>query len=644
MTHPDAVPRLRPGTSPTGSRPHDARFDIGPKRFRRVWVERGVPIRLADGTVLSADITRPAHRVGVPVTDLLPAIVTFTPYNKTLLTRVAPLLGLAQAAGPLLTRVVPPSPGGRATRRELLRTLGGGAIDLLRANRVLVSRGYVHVHIDVRGTGSSTGVLQIQSEREQLDSVEALRWVREQPWCDGDIGLYGISYSAISALHAAARRPEGVKAVFAMVGSTDPGNDLLMTGGAHTGFMIAWLAVVNAAKWVPTVPGLVASGAAGSYLRDRLASPLTRFADVVGLATRDEHPMNFADTDVTEAVVAVDRITAPTWIHSGWHDIFDRGNTRAFEQLRLSGGAKQLVMDDTFHITSGSGFGAPGNPQRLNELHCAFFDRWIKGIDNGIDEYGPVTVRQLGSGDWVRRDRFPHPEVSVQKWYLCAVPSGVAEHVAIDGSLVDIPARKRAHLDLPDRRPGFASQTTTSTLMGVPALLGRSWIVDDRSAERAAVVFTGAPLPADLLLSGTMNLHLRVLATGTEAFWVVTVCDVAPDGSSAVISRGALRSSRRALDPVASTWLDGELVGAEHPRTRESILPVLPDEPHELDIHLNATEAVLRAGHRLRVAVARRSWPRYQITPAMSRNIKGQAIILDPKQPSWLACQAVYPE
>lgn len=633
---------LRRGPTPAAHTPlaPNTRFDIGPALHPRIHLDRGVGITLSDGTILSADITRPADRHGTPIAEPLPTVITLTPYNKTLMTRANPLINVVSAVGPLIYRVVTPSAHGRAGGREMLRALGGGALESVRANRTLISRGYIHVAVDVRGTGTSTGRMSIMSEREQRDHLETLEWVRRQPWCNGDLAMTGISYLAITALQTAGHRPPGLKAVFALVGSEDPTRDLILTGGAQSTFTLGWLAAVNGGKWLPSIPGLRKTGAAGQYLRDRLASPFTRLGDMAAVMINDQHPEHFYHPDARLRRPDLENFTAATWIHAGWHDVFARSAPALHQRLRLPTGAAQLVVEDSYHVGPGTGFGSADHPQRLDELQCAFFDRWVKGKDNGIDEYGPVTVRQIGGG-WVSRDTYPHPAATLHRWYLSAHPSGAAPHAAADGSLRETPDRLPDRIRLPRKRPGIASQTTSWMLCGLPTLLGADWSIDDRTHEAAAVTFTGAPLPQDLLLSGPLNLHLRVVTTGTDALWAVTICDVAPDGTSSVIARGALRSSRRALDETASGYHDGELLTADHPLTAETVLPVRPGAPHDLDIDITPTEAILRAGHRLRVAVARTSWPRYFLTPAVTRHIKDQTIVLDPRHPSRLTFLAM---
>ncbi|MFW0789571.1 CocE/NonD family hydrolase [Gordonia sp. CPCC 205333] len=617
------------------------RFDIGPRKYPRRYVDRGAAIRLSDGTVLSADVTRPATARGKPVPDPLPTVVTFTPYNKMAISRGAPLFDLADQLGPLVSRVVGPTTTGRAGPRELIRALGGGGTDVLRASQTLVSRGYAYVMIDVRGTGSSTGVMEMFSEREQQDSIEALEWVRNQPWCNGDLALSGISYSAIVALQAAGNQPAGLKAVFAVEGSADVAKDWIQTGGAQSVFTIGWLAVVNFAKWAPSIPALLRAKVVRRFIGDRLRSPLTMLGTILGMAVKEDHIESYYNADAEKRPPKIEDITAPTWIHGGWHDIFARSNTEMFERLNLAGGAKQLVIDDAYHLNPGAGFGTDNHPQRLDELQCAFFDRWLNSRANGIDSYGPVTLRELGTGEWITSSAFPDPQARIERWYLSGQASGAACHAAIDGSLGPAKTTERIQLELPRRGIGFQSYATNVTAMGALSMLGKRWFSDNRASEAGSVTFTSQPLTNDVHLSGYLTLHLRVLAHGAEAFWAVTVCDVAPDESSAVLTAGALRSTRRAVDEIASLRVNGQLIRPEHPLTELSLLPVIPDEPHELDIELNATAALVAAGHRLRVAITRTSWPRHLLGPKVTKHIKGQAIVIDPLHPSWLSFQAV---
>ncbi|RLP32738.1 CocE/NonD family hydrolase [Nocardia seriolae] len=383
---------------PLESLPPDARFDIGPELYRHTHRLSDIPIRMRDGVVLSADLTRPGDRTG-PESEALPVVVNFMPYNK---------IFFRGSGGPLPRAIgcwVGPSERRRFAGRDLLHTPAGGLFDVLAANRTLVKRGYAYLMVDVRGTGSSTGRWDFFSANEQHDYLEVLRWAREQPWCNGQLALTGISYNAIAALVAAGLRPEGLEAVFAVEAGENPIRELGLTGGVPSPGMAAWIAAVNGFKWVPAVGGLLAGGTLWQYLRDRLTEPVSWLGRALTIALT-EHPDGYLNPTYAAKLPRLERIQVPTWLHGGWHDVYNRSNFRMYERLSLPEGHKQVVVDESYHVTPGRGHGAAGAPQRLDELQCAWFDRWLKGIDNGIDRYGPITVRQLG-GEWVSRDRFP---------------------------------------------------------------------------------------------------------------------------------------------------------------------------------------------------------------------------------------------
>ncbi|MEV6770071.1 CocE/NonD family hydrolase [Nocardia sp. NPDC051030] len=620
-------------------RPADARFEIGQEQYPAVHTDTTVTIPMSDGVILCADVGRPAYRREEPADGAFPVVVTFTPYNRMGNRSGARFARVAKRLG----RAVRGSDRRRFTGRDLVHTMAGGAMDVFATNRTLVSRGYVNVVVDVRGTGSSTGSWDFFSPREHRDYLEVLEWIREQPWCDGHLAITGISYGAIAGLIAAGQRPEGLDAVFAIVAGEDPVRELGLTGGVPTPGMAVWLAAVNIAKFLPSPRGMIRNRVLGPYVRDRLRDPASGLGLATRIATTDGHPDGFLNDQWQSRLPRFEDITAATWIHGAWHDVYNRSNFRMFDRLGLSGGAKQVLVDDGYHISFGSGFGETGNPPALDELQCAWFDKWLRGIDNGIEGYGPVTVRRQGGGGWISRPSFPDAAATVRRLYLAAEPSGSAAHAATDASLGDLPPQGPSFLPLPTVSAGAASNNTALMTMGALTLLGRRYGSDDRRAEAAAITFTTDPLLADLILSGPLNLHLRVEAGGTDAFWSVTVTDVEPDGASAPLTRGALLSSLRAIDEKHSTYVDDELVFPLHTLLAESVLPVVPGEPFDIDIEINPTEAVLRAGHRLRVAIAPRSSPRHLLTPSLKRKINGQTIILDPDHPSYLTYLAVDP-
>ncbi|WP_454175539.1 CocE/NonD family hydrolase [Gordonia sputi] len=615
----------------------------GPQVYPRVSIDRDVTLTMSDGVELRATIVRPATRFGDVVTTPYPAIININPYNRAAIdfidtTMHAPVIGGAvRAAARSVDATGTPLEG----LTTLTQVLAGGVIDVFGINRNLVRSGYAQIIVDVRGTGASHGKWEILGPREQQDSVEIIDWVSEQEWCNGKVGLAGWSYSAINSLQAADKRPPQLGAVFAVEGCDDIVRDIYITGGMPSAFIPAWLSVVNILKWVPNPSTLLRDVLRGNhfrYLRDRVASPATEIPSLLWgfLTARDDRIFDDPYFDARDP--QIDQIEAPTLTVGAWHDLFGRSATGIYERLNLEPGRKQLIVGDGYHFDVGSGYGGKFAPPRLDVLERAWFDRWLKGHANGVEHYGPVTLRQQG-GTWTAGQSFPRQGVAPRRLYLSSECSSSATHCVHDGSLQSTPCTDYTSLHVrPDVR-GLVSRDMTQVTAGATMALGKYFTSDARFQERGALSFTSAPVTQQTQISGSMNLRLNVATTAHEAIWAVTVNDVAPDGTSKVLTNGALSASNRALDPSKSTYAsDGSLVGAHHFLSRKRKLPVPPDAPVRIDVDLVPTDAVLEPGHRLRVDVYAASFPRYlTVVPDLVKaRGRRQRLVLDPEHPSHL--------
>lgn len=639
-----AHPLVRPGAlgrprrDPTGGedgRAWAALVESTPE-FPGVHIRRAVPIPVSDGTVLRAVVISPADDDGRPASYRFPVVLNVTPYNSLLLDVIDRLLEAPVLGRTLRTVSASIDLSGTPLEgvTEITRVIAGGAADLLTINRHLVRSGYVQVIVDARGTGQSAGVWDTLGPREQLDTLDVLRWVRSQDWCDGHVGMAGISYSAINSLQAAGS-PDGPDAVFAVEGSEDIVREIFATGGAPSVFIPLWLATVNALKWAPT-PHL--GTGIPRWLVDRLRSPATNVGNLVRGFLTGSDPRIYDDPSFDTIDPTIETIDVPTFLYGCWHDIFGGAAPDMYNRLTLERGRKQLLVGDGYHGNPGIGFGEPGFPPRLDVLERAWFDRWLRGVDNGIDRYGPVTLRQQGGG-WSAHGRFPAPKAVPRRLYLTADTSGTAGHARTDGSLTSEPPFRSASLRVAPGWRATISRDTTQVLAGVPAVLGGGFTYDNRFAERDALTFTTPPCRASVVLSGPANLHVTTVAFAREAFWAVMVCDVDPDGRSTVLTNGALLATRRAIDDDKSVRTDdGDYLVAHHPLTRESLLPVVPGEVTVLDIELLSTEAVLHPGHRLRIDLFAADAPRYvPILPDRLRTRwRAQDVVVDPANPSFV--------
>ncbi|MBF6327078.1 CocE/NonD family hydrolase [Nocardia transvalensis] len=625
----------------------------GPQQYPNINIQWDVPITMSDGTVLKANVYRPADAAGRPIDVQTPVIVSLTPYTKlvsNIVDHAISIPGLSDALINLL-RMIDLSGTPLSGVTDITKAFGGGELRSFTVDRQLIKSGYAQVVVDTRGTGFSQGVWDALREREQQDSVEVIDWASKQPWSDGKVGMSGISYSAINQLQAAQMHPPALKTLFTIVPGSDLNQDVLLPGnGFGITFISLWLTAINTLKWVPDAQSILTGKFDTKWLTDRIDSPLT-FMDLLlnayaSVRVEDMSPLmkdvltQFSSTRRAWLGHA-DQVQVPTFVVGGWHDLFTYSESKIYNDLPLPPGQKQLLMGNTYHINSGNEYGKPGLPPRVDVLQRAWFDKWLKGIDNGIDTYGPVTLRQQGGG-WITQDGFgpsaPAEEASqYRRMYLSANRSGTATSV-YDGSLTAGPNGDTARLTV---APGL---TTLCSNDSAQATVGELSIIDgcakdSRIAELNGLTFTSAPVAEPTSISGPIAVRLNTVQDAADGYWTVTVNDVAPDGQSTVLTSGQLLASARAIDEeLSSRSPNGDYTDPRPYASLDKRQPTVPGQPTTLDIGLSATEAVLQPGHRLRLDVfalnLAKSLP---MTPFLiDSGLKPEHVQLDPDAPSFV--------
>ncbi|MBF6061507.1 CocE/NonD family hydrolase [Nocardia terpenica] len=594
---------------------------LAPPRYPGVHIDWDVPITMSDGTVLKANVYRPADVAGRPIDTPTPTIVNLTPYTKlvsNILDSALAIPWLGEAILDLFRRFdLTGTPLAGIT--DITKAFGTGLPRTLAVDRNLIESGYTQIVVDVRGTGFSEGTVQFFGQREQRDTVEVIDWASRQPWSNGSIGMSGVSYSAVNQIQAADKQPPALKAIFPVEPGSDLMHDILAPGGGlNAGFVPGWLAAVDGLKLVPDLVSIAQGRFDWKWLADRAASPLTFFDLLIGaLFTPDVGHLPDSvksafdeNSPLRQGMVAhPDRIRVPTFVVGGWHDVFTNTEPLIYQQIPLPPGRKQLLMGNAYHINPGADFGTPGYPPRLDVLQRAWFDKWLKGIDNGIDTYGPITSQQIG-GLWTTTDRYPRAGVDYRRMYLSAAPSGTTGTSVHDGSLTPTDTFAPGRLTV---APGVTSlcsnDTATGTAGGGAIVAGCA--ADARPQELDGLTFTSAPVAAPTLISGPINVHLNTVYDATDGYWSATLNDVAPDGRSTVLSTGQLVVSLRAIDPARSTRsADGDLIDPYTKLTLDSRQPVVPGQPTTVDLGLTPTDAVLQPGHRLRADVYASNFPK----------------------------------
>ncbi|MFI9401711.1 CocE/NonD family hydrolase [Nocardia sp. NPDC052316] len=625
-----------------------AATEDGPQQYPNVFIEWDVPITMSDGTVLKGNVYHPADAAGQPISTPTPTIVNMTPYTKLGSMIADSMISIPWLSDAVLqvARDVDLSGTPFSGITDLTKALGGGLLRNFTVDRQLIKSGYTQVVVDVRGTGFSQGLWDLLRYREQQDTVEVIDWAVRQPWSTGDIGMNGVSYSGLNQLQVAAKNPPALKAIFPVVPSRNPFRDLVAPGGSiGVTFMPAWLAAVNGGKLVPDLASVLRGQFDMKWLMDRLADPFTFVDALVNvLITPDINQLNpkvqevlHSDSPFRQAwETDPTRITVPTFVTGGWHDVFVNSQADVYRRIPLPPGQKQLFVGDGYHISNGNESGRPGLPPRMDVLQRAWFDKWLKGIDNGIDEYGPVTVRQQGGG-WITAPSFPQPGAEHRRMYLSAVPSGTATSVH-DGSLFAAPSPSVDRLTVAPGLTGLCSRDAAQQTIGVLSIINACGL-DSRIQELNGLTFTSAPVAEPTTISGPIAVRLNTVQDATDGYWVATVNDVAPDGQSTVLSSGQLVASLRAIDEGRSTRLpNGDYTDPVPDLSLDSRQPTVPGQPTALDISVPGIEAVLRPGHRLRVDVYAGNFPKgLPPTPLLVESgLRPQHLLLDQNQPSFV--------
>jgi putative CocE/NonD family hydrolase len=544
----------RAADSAEGWTPYDR-----PAQYAEV-VDSDVPITMSDGTVLRADVHRPDKPGRYPV------LITQTPYNKV---------------GPL------------------------GA-----ANTYLVERGYVHVVVDVRGTGSSAGQWDSFGPSEQRDGKEVVDWAAEQSWSDGKVGLVGPSYMAITQITTAARHPKALKAMFTIVPMADSYRDITMSGGQiNTAFIPLWLGLVTGAGLVP--PTYARSGSPDDLVTSlttllQHASGITNFqaSTVLNSTTGGDSAYDGPFWKTRSPLELVDDIEVPDFVVGGLHDLFQRGEPMIYERLKRRVNTR-LLMGPWTHLSGSQGGGLPrdGVPS-LDQIELRWFDHYLKGIDTKVADIPKVTQYIYGAERYETTDDWPHRKLDPSSLYLRA-----------GGALSEDKPKAGEPADTFVQNPtsGICSQSTSQWTAGATEQLPCT--TDDRLNEAGETTYTTAPLTDDLRINGPLLARLWVSTTARDAVASVKVTDVAPDGSSKELSGGWLAASLRKVDRDKSRFVRGELLQPWHPFTRASVLPVTAGEPMELAVEVFPTSAVILEGHSLRISVGGGDFP-HSLPPA----------------------------
>ena len=511
-----------------------------------VWDAR-IPVR--DGVELSANLWLPRPAAGTP--DRFPAILEMIPYGKDSWRRNADV--------------------GRGT--------------------YLARRGYALCRVDVRGTGSSGGVaLDEYTEAETRDGYDAVEWLAAQPWCDGAVGMWGISYGGFTAIQVAKLRPPHLRAIVPVQATDDRYlTDVHYIGGCVTASELSQYAVSQVAmNAMPPDRTFRGESWRDEWLARLEATPPWLFEWL-----RQQHDGEYW----RPGSLAPDygAIKAAILSFGGWMDAYVDA---AMRMQAACTAPVRTIVGNWVH-----GLPASANPgPNVDELHelVRFFDRWLKGDPNGADPEPAITwfEREYAEpepfptalpGRWRAAGAYPHPAVVAREWRFTGGELALAGGLVADGepSAADgAVGASTTGLDRYRHRPTVGTRAALSWGAGSePNGLSR----DLRPDEAFGPTYTSAPLDGAIEILGVPEVILHLEVSAPVATAVVRLCDVAPDGTSAQVSAGILNLTHR------HSHADPE--------------PLEPGRVEEVRIELRPAGYRFAPGHRIRVSVASAAWP-----------------------------------
>jgi putative CocE/NonD family hydrolase len=472
------------------------------------------------------------------------------------------------------------------------------------------STDFARLLVQVRGTGDSSGRFDAFGPRMQQDLADVLHWACQQPWSDGRLGLMGFSASAIAVYNALHLPLPCVKAAVLKSGTFELYRDLLVPGGISN--------LVPGAVVLGGIGGIALSQADGrepAATPDALAGQVSVGLDVVRHPVLDDFWRNHGFRgDVNHL---------PILMIDGFFDVESRGAFQAFQALRENGAH--------LRVTGGHDAAPKGTDGGLSATR-AWFDRYLRGVRNGVDRQPKVQLwladgdrKTYAAGRFVRRNAsdWPVPRTRWRAWNLDATRSGTARSLN-DGTLT------RSRPAAPTASQPYPAITSVLTKTDVPnaaiidaaglsALTDRFPLLSDmRGAESLGLSYTSAPLGRDIDTAGPAALDVTLSTTTPGApIWAV-LSDVGPDGVPHPLTVGRLSTDFPGVDRLQS--LTDPLTGAiVQPYGRYDMRqPASPGIPRRYHVELWPIGNRFRRGHRLRLHLVGASVASAPLAPAVN--------------------------
>lgn len=522
-------------------------------------VEKDVAVPMRDGAILRADVLRPRGQLAFPV------LVYRTPYGKD------------------------------------------SALKDYTTFRHAVERGYAVVVQDVRGRYASQGEFR-PYENEGRDGYDTIEWAARQPWSNGEIGTFGLSYPGAVQWLAAVENPPHLKAMVPAMTFSTPQN-FFYAGGLWDMSWIEWIwdNIAPDVRSKKNLPGpktsdeaIAAWSQAGPRMLDTL--PLDRMEEFRGIAPYYydwlTHPPDDAWWDWCELRNKYNRVHAAVLNFSGWYDdnYGPEGATTNFAGLlQARAGASDPMthlligpwvhgVGSTAKTTSGEReFGASAAID-YDEVVLRWMDRYLRGRANGVESEKPVRYFVMGDNRWREAEVWP-PASKSTSYYLAAPKAGESR-----GSL---------SASAPQLKQAFASFVSDPAKPVVNSYsVSGAHDYRELANRQDVLIFDSDPMQRDTEVTGPIHAQIYLACDCRDTDLWVRLLDVAPDGT-------AFNLMSPGLDVLRASYRD----------LKKGRQLLKPHRVHELRLDNLITSNVFQKGHRIQVQVSA------TFAPNFSRNL-----------------------
>ena len=508
----------------------------------------------------------------------------------------------------------------------LIRTIYDKQQDRYLAwTRRFVERGYAVVMQDCRGRHDSDGLWEPYIN-EANDGHDTVQLIGSQPWCDGNVGMFGISYVGFTQTLPATQRSPYLKALVPIASQQDNFGHFYVDGAlqlhvAMNFVNMAGRTMKSKATSLLDWDELWRRLPLESALDDIVDLPFYR--DAVRHATYDDFWSGYGLRG------QYGEVETPAYFITGWYDnllheafkLYAGWSTqsRTDESRRRT----RLLVGPWSHSNIGGSepFGSInfGQAAALDvvEEHLRWYDRRLRGFDNGIDDEPPIRIFVMGENAWRSESEWPLARTELTRFYLHSLE--IANSLAGDGAL------STTH---PETEPAdtfsYDPNHPVPTLGGSFMMLANSGPWDRRPVERRddVLVYRSARLEEDVEVTGPVEVTLYVSSDAPDTDFSATLVDVYPDGRAVILSEG--------IRPT---------------RFRESLeqpTPIEPGKVYELRIDLWETSNLFKRGHRIGLEVSSSNFPRFSrnlntgAAPGLSAEVRvaNQTVYHDTQRPS----------